>query len=471
MATKKQAAAKGPLRIRMYRVGFGDFFLMSVPSKAGPQHVLIDCGVTTGKTGKGDIGTIKEAVAHMAKETGQKLALIIVTHRHKDHIIGFSRCAEVFEKFAVDAIWMPVWETEYDANVSGFQAELTSLALDVQQHLALAADGSAESGEMLAMLENATGAAFGLAGTGGGTNAASLTLLKEKLGVKPSYYHKGQKAKLPKGLVEAGLEAEILGPPPTDALAFMKLKDLRKGVGQFLQAAEGRTEGGPGFRPFGEQWTATATDYPASAFREWSPRRTGGPVAEARYHEPLQQAVEHAQPGVLLTAVKALDNFLNNQSLVVLFTFRGKKLLFAGDAQAGNWEYWLYDADAPVKAPTGALGVQGTEVLGHLDFYKVGHHGSTNATPIAAVGAMNAGFVAMCSTQADTFGSVDNDSEVPREPLIDALATKSTMVRSDQVPVKLKDRSVEPVKGSPKKLKEPKRGKLVVGSCHVDYLL
>src|SRR5690349_2330696 len=69
------------LRVRMYRIGFGDFFLLSVPSSDGPQHIVIDCGVTKGKTGKGDIATIKSAVRHMVKETDGKLALIIVTHR------------------------------------------------------------------------------------------------------------------------------------------------------------------------------------------------------------------------------------------------------------------------------------------------------------------------------------------------------------------------------------------------------
>src|SRR6266496_2584918 len=99
-ATKSKAtkskAKNGEMRIRMYRVGFGDFFLVTVPSADGPQHIVIDCGVTPGKTKKGDIGTIKDAVAHMAEETGKKLALIIVTHRHQDHIIGFSRSAEIF---------------------------------------------------------------------------------------------------------------------------------------------------------------------------------------------------------------------------------------------------------------------------------------------------------------------------------------------------------------------------------------
>ena len=36
-----------------------------------------------------------------------------------------------------------------------------------------------------------------------------------------------------------------------------------------------------------------------------------------------------------LAALK-LENVLNNQSLVVLFTFRDKRLLFVGDAQAGK---------------------------------------------------------------------------------------------------------------------------------------
>src|SRR5262245_31404289 len=109
------------LRVRMYRVGFGDFFLVTLPAPQGPQHILIDCGVTRGKTGKGDIATIKTAVRHMAKETNSRLALIIVTHRHQDHIIGFSRCETEFSGFKVGAIWMPYWETEYAPKVTAFQ--------------------------------------------------------------------------------------------------------------------------------------------------------------------------------------------------------------------------------------------------------------------------------------------------------------------------------------------------------------
>jgi beta-lactamase superfamily II metal-dependent hydrolase len=470
---RKKAEAKGKdeLRVRMYRVGFGDFFLLTVPSDDGPQHILIDCGVTKGTSGQGDIGTIKAAVRHMAQETNHTLALIIVTHRHQDHIVGFSRCEEVFRKFDVGAIWMSHWETEYDEEVMKFQAEMTALAVDVHQHLALRGAPDATVAQMMGMLANAVGPEEG---PGGGSNAKSLALLRKELGVKPSYLHRGQKAKLPKELVKAGLEAEILGPPPPDALAFMKLKDLKKGVGQFLGAAGGGIVEAEHASPFGKDWLGGPDDYPVSAFREWAPRiKDGKPGPPQRHAARVEAAIAAAQPEMLLTAAKTLDGFLNNQSLVVLFTWKGKKLLFAGDAQAGNWEYWLYDLEKPSKAGVETLTPSSASILGGIDFYKVGHHGSTNSTPIAAVAAMGEGFAAMCSTEADTFGSADRESEVPRIPLIGALNKKcECVVRSDHYPFELEDKKVKAVKGAPDKLPQPKRGgRYEVGPGFVDFLV
>lgn len=483
-ATKLAGKARGKkseLRIRMYRVGFGDFFLVTVPAAGGPQHILIDCGVTPGKTKKGDIGTIKDAVADMANETGKKLALIIVTHRHQDHIIGFSRSADIFKDFEVDAIWMSFWETEYDPDekkekkkslASDFQDELTALALDMQQHVALSGADDPDAEEVLAMLENATGvdpAEFAAAGgtdagkpgKGGGTNAASLAFLKTGLNVEPQYYAKGDKPKLPKALQEAGLTAEILGPPPADAFDFMKLMDLKKGVGQYLGVAGDGS--GKKFQPFGDAWLGAATDYRDSAFREYQRVGADSPAAA------MEAAIQAAQPNLLFTAAKTLDNFLNNQSLVVLFTFKGRKLLFAGDAQGGNWEYWMFGG-TPDKAPSvDQLDKSSRAILGNLDFYKVGHHGSTNATPVAAVEAMGGDFVSMCSTQADSFGSVANESEVPRIPLLDALASKSRIVRSDHFAVTVPGNEVDPVDGAPARLPKPKRGRFEKGPIYIDY--
>jgi beta-lactamase superfamily II metal-dependent hydrolase len=457
--------AKGGLRVRMYRVGFGDFFLVTVPSPDGPQHILVDCGVTRGKTGKGDIATIKTAVRHMADETGSKLALIIVTHRHQDHIIGFSRCADVFSKFQVGAVWMPYWETEYAPKVAQYQADLTNLAVDLRV-AALAGAPDDNTSEILGIVENATGMSMA-EGPGGGTNARSLDLLKRQLGVKPEYYARGDKAKLPPGLVKAGLSATILGPPPDDGMAFLKLMDLQKTVGQYAAPANGSGASTKRAAPFDPAFIADATAYPPSAFREWAPRRPGqSPDFSKRYPKELEAAARAATPEALFTAAKQLDAVLNNQSLVVLFEWKGKKLLFAGDAQGGNWENWLFSTDKPMSDPSSLqLTANAKEILQSLDFYKVGHHGSTNATPIPAVDAMGPSFVAMCSTEAKTFGSVKNKSEVPRVPLLEALEKKSTLVRSDQIAVTTPDGEVPAT--TPEAVGKP----FVVGDCYVDYML
>jgi len=112
-----------------------------------------------------------------------------------------------------------------------------------------------------------------------------------------------------------------------------------------------------------------------------------------------------------------LDNAINNTSLVSLFSFRGQTLLFPGDAQYGNWASWLEQEGS-------------ADILASINFLKVAHHGSVNATPTDALEKMATGkFVAMVSTQSSPWPSI------PRIPLMDRLKeqTKNRMVRSDSL--------------------------------------
>jgi glyoxylase-like metal-dependent hydrolase (beta-lactamase superfamily II) len=90
----------------MYRVGFGDFFLIIMPTPKGDQHILIDCGVFKGTSGTGDLGSIVDAVEDLFQTTGGHLSLVIMTHRHADHIAGFSK-APRFKEFTASMVWMP----------------------------------------------------------------------------------------------------------------------------------------------------------------------------------------------------------------------------------------------------------------------------------------------------------------------------------------------------------------------------
>ncbi len=81
---------KGTIRIRMYRVGFGDCFLVSfLNQKIGgalkDYHILVDCGVHS----KGNIGTIDQVVDDVLTTTKGKIAVVVATHAHQDHMSGF----------------------------------------------------------------------------------------------------------------------------------------------------------------------------------------------------------------------------------------------------------------------------------------------------------------------------------------------------------------------------------------------
>ena len=77
-----------------------------------------------------------------------------------------------------------------------------------------------------------------------------------------------------------------------------------------------------------------------------------------------------------------LDNATNNTSLVLAIEFidTGAVLLFAADAQIGSWKSWL-DLKWHLKdSGAGAKAVTTADLLRRTVFYKVGHHGSHNAT-------------------------------------------------------------------------------------------
>jgi hypothetical protein len=280
----------------MFRVGFGDFFLLTVPTAKGDKHILIDCGVHAQ-----DLGSIKDAVDQMASDCGKDLALVIMTHRHADHISGFATCSDVFSQITVERVWMPWFEK--------LISQLTNVA---EQYLT---DAMQEDDEPAKSFPNA-------------------------------------------------------------------------------------------FR---------AKTYPPHAFKVFAA-------------DKVKAMIDGMRPDVLAARAQAADKTLNNQSLVILFSFAGKNLLFAGDAQWGNWENFLYGGAFGTPGHTD-MTKQATDILNNIDFYKVGHHGSRNATPKDAVAAMRLGCVGMCSTQLHAY------NEVPREPLLKALRGRmqDQLARSDQI--------------------------------------
>ncbi len=394
------------LRVRMYRIGFGDFFLVTVPTDDGPKYILIDCGVHAG-----NIGSMSDCVKNMAELTKGKLALVIVTHNHADHLSGFATEAEQFAEFEVDTVWITNRLAPENKTAMKVKKQVGALASHLSLQLAGRSDWVGQ--QALTMVNNALGVA-------GGSNDEALktvlTRFKGKRDIK--YYEAGQDPVLPKSL-QTVLKARILGPAPIDQASEFTASDNK--AAQYFSALEER--GYPEdakVQPFDRHWPASAQDY-GDAYKPWvSP-------------EAMEKALQALRPDVLAAAAATIDGTLNNQSLVVLFTCQKKNLLFVGDAQWGNWAHWLYGK--AVKGGDPGISAEAQKILGAIDFYKVGHHGSTNATPIPAVSALRKDCVAMCSTQMRCYGCVDRNTEVPRIALMEALEerTDKRLVRSDWI--------------------------------------
>jgi len=423
----------------MYRVGFGDFFLLTVPTKSGPQHVLIDCGVHAG-----DIKSMKACVQDLVSVTGRKLALVIATHYHADHLSGFASNFDEFAQFEVGMVWITNRLDPTHKGAAKFKAQIRSLAADLQLKLGARTDPAAR--QAMAKVQNALGIQLGASKNAEGDNEKALRLLTEGFKNKPPvrYYQGGDTAELPAGL-KGVITAELLGPAPIDSGNEFASSD--NATEQYLAAAA--VKGVPSVAsllPFEKEWPANAGHYPPEVFLAY---RTEAQIKQKRRGSPkeLEKLIQAAQPDVLLAVADKVDGTLNNQSLVVLFTCLGKKLLFVGDAQWGNWSFWLYG-----KKVTGAdpgILPKAKSILGSIDFYKVGHHGSTNANPIPAVAALNQNCVSMCSTECNDenpdpvkakkrpYGDIAAKSEVPRIDLMLAMEkqTKNRLVRSDWIKV------------------------------------
>jgi glyoxylase-like metal-dependent hydrolase (beta-lactamase superfamily II) len=91
----------------MYRIGTGDCFLLKFRSGNEVTFtMLIDCGSC-----RGDSATFTGFVREIAADVNNHLGLLVITHEHLDHIIGFARAQDVFKQIQIDHVWV-AWTEE-----------------------------------------------------------------------------------------------------------------------------------------------------------------------------------------------------------------------------------------------------------------------------------------------------------------------------------------------------------------------
>ena len=412
----KTAAA----RVRMYRHGLGDCFLLSFPKSDGKDYkILIDCGVILGTPKGADL--IHQVVADLEEATDEegtpKIDVLVATHEHWDHLSGFADAQAEFDKFDIGEIWMAWTEDPKNDEANDFRDErakkLKALQLGVQ-HLrnqltatgALGADG--ESGAALDDFRRVSEVLsfFGIDPHDPITDGAVLGAASKstKLGIVDAmnwcrnhmkadrkFYNPGDVIE-PKGV--KGLRVYVLG-PPTDKKQLFKTLPTKSGHETYgadqersavARAFFGRDVGMgdscslqtdfDATAPFDPKYRITAEEAIKSDFF-----RNHFYGAGAGDDEAWRRIDGNSLKGAAEFALQ-LDSDTNNTSLALAFELPdGRVLLFPGDAQVGNWESWHVDGDGKPRVwKAGNKSVTAKDLLHRTVVYKVGHHGSHNAT-------------------------------------------------------------------------------------------
>ena len=114
MAKKRKSAKTARLprvRVRMYRQGLGDCFLVTFDEGGEERHMLIDCGTLGATT---TAVKLAEVVADIRKITGSHLHVLVATHEHFDHVSGFRSLRSEFSQITVDEVWLAWTENPGD---------------------------------------------------------------------------------------------------------------------------------------------------------------------------------------------------------------------------------------------------------------------------------------------------------------------------------------------------------------------
>jgi beta-lactamase superfamily II metal-dependent hydrolase len=384
---------KSSITVRMYNQdNLGDCFLLKIEEESYLKFILIDFGSYTSGNNEREI-----AIANNIKETiGMNSLTIVLTHQHKDHLSGFINAKKVFDKISVDEVWLSFLDNPLDKNAEAIKSvtvkfwqindeNKTKLKEKVKN---ASTDTDPEKLEKLnAMLEAKDGIDGFYAEKQSGGQA--ITNLRDWSNDNIKFLVPGEIEKF------SNTKVYVLGPPK-------KIEDLKK-----LNPSKGDA-----VHSMDELLQLNNLEVSANIINDaLYEKRNNFPFSE-QYYTKSKDILDHKNvTEITLNQLQKaaykdenkkwrkidfdwlndfgrmslhMDNLTNNSSLVLAFELPVSKkvLLFAGDAQIGNWKSWF---NVEFKDSS----VTSKELLSRTVFYKAGHHSSHNATLLEGLNLMN----------------------------------------------------------------------------------
>jgi len=427
------------LSVRMHQVGFGDCFLLTFHyAKAHDRQVLIDFGSTqlpaTAAPEQGLLSVAK-AIRDVCKTDAHpdgKLTAVVATHRHKDHISGFATnntgtaSSDLITAMMPDLVIQPWTEDPRAENDAGQATGAASSGLSKPAFVrslrqmnefaeAVVNEVRRRNRERSRQRLRADARLTKLEFLGE-TNLANPSAVKNlmTMGKQAEYLAYGDSTALETLL--PGVKIQVLGPPTLTQTKEI-LKERARDPDEFWHLlAKSAIPAGKAHK---------------GATKPLFPRRVVPENEQPPYTRWLIPQLDKITGEQMLELVRILDKAMNNTSVILLFEIAGRAFLFPGDAQIENWLYALKRAED--RAEKLAL-------LRRVELYKVGHHGSLNATPKSLWALFDLKsddprneqrLKTLVSTLQGKHGQEDRGTEVPREKLVKELKAKSDFFSTD----------------------------------------
>ncbi|HLI83189.1 MAG TPA: hypothetical protein VKV17_04680 [Bryobacteraceae bacterium] len=412
------AAAPTSLTLRMYNVGFGDCFLLTFHYPKSERHMLVDFGSAAAPR-YGTKDYMRRVAQDIARQAQGKLHIVVATHRHRDHISGFATDGEGTGKIIAgcnpDHVILP-WTEDPGAAPDARAAAHSSYTGGKPDARQMTARFLASLEDMHRFAEAAVRLAD-LPDFGGGETRRQIRFLGEdnlknlsavenlmNMGKRGTAHYVNAGMAL-NGLVP-GVKITVLGPPTlqqSESIRTQRVSDPQE------------------FWQFCNLWTSRRPVARAAT----NGRKRAAPPPNVLWFIEQTRRINAEQT---LEMVRELDTVLNNTSVILLLEAGKRKLLFPGDAQIENWAFALHNP-------------KWRALLADVDLYKVGHHGSRNATPKSLwnlfrhKGPDGQGdrLQSLCSTRSGKHGSTRTGTEVPRHLLIEELRRESAFASTEDL--------------------------------------
>jgi hypothetical protein len=475
------------ITLRTYQVGFGDCFLLIFGYADGSEKfMLIDFG-STGLPDDFPSDQMLRVAKNIYQRCGKKLHAIVASHRHKDHISGFATSGakdselnlssgEIIAACKPDVVIQP-WTEDPKLDDEKVKSQLTLLDSETMKkqkddsmfqnkkfglmlnNMHTVANSVLHEGSRLGR-QNEEGLGFVqpiddkkrdlLKGMGDNNvkNLSAVLNLREmgKKG-KAKFVNYGNNLSDVEKIF--GIDIHVLGPPTlqqTNKILKQRSRDddefwmITASLQNYwkLQSLSANLY---------EEQIDTNNHKPNHPFPNVVPYENYTP-SHTRWFIRRMRNLRAEQ---LLSIVNILDKSMNNTSVILLMEVGDKKLLFPGDAQIENWEYVLKHTQT--VASDEAIRQKFLALLKETDLYKVGHHGSRNATPktlwdkmfnkktaekTSSIAEKDKAMLTVNSTMEGKHGHTEA-TKVPRKSLVEELDGRSRYYSTESITKDFRD--------------------------------